>query len=302
MSLIKEKKQRVGEASHVTAVGFAANISLTAFKIFAGITGKSSAMVADGVHSLSDLATDIVVFISVRIAGRDKDKTHRYGHGKFETFGTMIVSLALVLVGAGILVSGMQKILSALSGEIIPPPSIIALSAALLSIFTKEALFWYTVKCGKKIDSQAVIANAWHHRSDALSSVATTIGISGAIFLGERWTVLDPVAGVVVSIFILKIAYDLIVPCIKELLENALPEDTENDIMNAISGVEGVRAFHNLKTRKIGSVVAIEAHVKVDRMLSVEQSHNIATQIEIALREQFGSDTHTGIHIEPYYG
>ncbi len=302
MSLIKEKKQRVREASHVTAVGFAANICLTVFKIFAGITGKSSAMVADGIHSLSDLATDIVVFISVRIAGRDKDKTHRYGHGKFETFGTMIVSLALVLVGAGVLVSGMQKILSALSGEIIPPPSMIALSAALLSIITKEALFWYTVKCGKKIDSQAVIANAWHHRSDALSSVATTIGISGAIFLGKRWTVLDPVAGVLVSIFILKIAYDLIVPCIKELLENALPEDTENDIMKAISGVEGVRAFHNLKTRKIGNAVAIEAHVKVDRMLSVEQSHNIATQIEIALRDRFGSDTHTGIHIEPYYG
>jgi cation diffusion facilitator family transporter len=302
MSLIKEKKQRVREASHVTAVGFAANIYLTAFKISAGITGKSSAMVADGIHSLSDLATDIVVFISVRIAGRDKDKNHRYGHGKFETFGTMIVSLALALVGAGVLVSGMQKILSALSGEIIPPPSMIALSAALLSILTKEALFWYTVKCGKKIDSQAVIANAWHHRSDALSSIATTIGISGAMFLGERWTVLDPIAGVLVSILILKIAFDLIVPCIKELLENALPEDTENDIMNAISGVEGVRAFHNLKTRKIGSAVAIEVHVKVDKMLSVEQSHNIATQIEIALRDRYGSDTHTGIHIEPYYG
>lgn len=286
----------------MTAVGFAANICLTVFKIFAGITGKSSAMVADGIHSLSDLATDIVVFISVRIAGRDKDKTHRYGHGKFETFGTMIVSLALVLVGAGILVSGMQKVLYVFWGGTIAAPSMIALSAALLSILTKEALFWYTVKCGKKIDSQAVIANAWHHRSDALSSIATTIGISGAIFLGDKWTVLDPIAGVLVSFFILKIAYDLIVPCIKELLETALPEETENSIISTISGVEGVRAFHNLKTRKIGSSFAIEVHVKVDKTLSVEQSHNIATKIEIALRDACGGDTYTGIHIEPYYG
>lgn len=299
---MNKNKQRFQEANNVTTAGFAVNLLLTAFKLFAGAAGNSSAMVADGMHSLSDLATDITVLITVRIAGRDSDRTHRYGHGKFETFGALIVGAALFAVGTGILLSGTHKVLLALSGQQIMRPSAIALVAALISIVTKELLFWYTIRCGEKINSQAVIANAWHHRSDAFSSVCTTLGISGAIFLGNGWAVLDPLAGVLVSLLIIKIAYDLTVPCVRELLENSLPENTEKDIMNAISSVEGVKAFHNLKTRKIGSVFAIEAHIKVDRQLSVEDSHKIATAIEGLLRAKYGADTHVGIHVEPFYG
>lgn len=301
MNLISEKKNRVREASQTTVVGLFVNILLTAFKLFAGLIGKSSAMFADGIHSLSDLVTDVIVLVFVGIAGKDKDRTHQYGHGKFETFATMLISFALVLVGAGIFWSGMQKILGAARGETLISPSLIALIAALLSIVTKELLFWYTIKCGKKINSQAVIANAWHHRSDALSSICTTVGISGAIFLGNSWAVLDPIAGVFVSLFILKIAFDLAVPCTKELLENSLPEDTENEIIRVIRSADGVKAYHNLKTRRIGDAIAIEAHVKVDKNLSVEESHQIATKIEMVLQNNYGSQTHIGIHIEPFY-
>lgn len=302
MSIISEKKNRVREAKKVTWVGLAINLLLTVFKIFSGIIGNSSAMLADGLHSFSDLATDIIVIIFVGISGKDKDRTHQYGHGKFETFATMLISFALLLVGAGIFISGAQKILSAVAGQELVRPSMIALTAALLSIVVKECLFWYTVGCGKKTNSQAVIANAWHHRSDAFSSIGTAIGISGAIFLGHKWIVLDPIAGVLVSLFIIKVSFDLMIPCAKELVENSLSEQAENEIAKKILSAEGVKAFHNLKTRKIGNEIAIEAHVKVDKTLSVEESHRIATNIENILRSDYGPDTHVGIHVEPFYG
>ncbi len=294
--------RRVRKIKEVTLIGSFINILLTAGKITAGIAGKSSAMIADGVHSLSDLLTDIIVIIFVGVSGKERDSDHRYGHGKYETFATMLVSLILFLVGTGIFWSGARKVIDSINGLSIEQPGLIALYAALVSILSKEALFWYTKIAGRDINSQALVANAWHHRSDAFTSMGTALGISGAIFLGEKWRILDPVAGIIVSLFILKIAWKIANPSVKELLESSLPAETENDISEIINTTPGVECFHNLRTRKIGEAIAIDVHVKVDKELSVESSHQIASEIENSLREKFGSHSHIGIHIEPFYG
>ncbi|MBU0559932.1 MAG: cation diffusion facilitator family transporter [Bacteroidetes bacterium] len=296
-----ENNDRLNEINKVTIVGFFTNLILTIGKILAGIIGKSGAMLADGIHSLSDFATDIIVLVFVRVSSKDNDSNHQYGHGKFETFATMLISFALMIVGIGIFWTGFEKVVDALNGEIIEQPGFVALAAAIISIISKETLYWYTINTGKKINSQAVIANAWHHRSDALSSIGAAIGISGAIYLGDQWRILDPIAGIIVSIFIVNVAWSLATPSVKELLENSLPEKMEDEISSIIESVSGVKGYHNLRTRKIGNSVAIEAHVKVDKYLSVEDSHNIASEIEKLLRKKYGTQTHTGIHIEPFY-
>ncbi|MFO7622514.1 MAG: cation diffusion facilitator family transporter [Bacteroidales bacterium] len=297
-----EVSRRVRKIKEVTLIGSFINILLTAGKITAGIAGKSSAMIADGVHSLSDLLTDIIVIIFVGVSGKERDSDHRYGHGKYETFATMLVSFILFLVGTGIFWSGARKVIDSINGVSIEQPGLIALYAALVSIVSKEALFWYTKIAGRDINSQALVANAWHHRSDAFTSMGTALGISGAIFLGEKWRILDPIAGIIVSLFILKIAWKIANPSVKELLESSLPAETENDISDIITNTPGVECFHNLRTRKIGEAIAIDVHVKVNKDLSVESSHHIASEIENSLREKFGSHSHIGIHIEPFYG
>lgn len=296
-----EISARAQQANKVTLVGFFINLLLTIGKLFAGLSGKSGAMVADGVHSLSDLVTDIIVIVFVGVSDKEKDSTHHYGHGKYETFATMLISFALLIVAIGIGWNGVTAIISSLKGNIISKPGMIAFYAALVSIVSKEALYWYTIAVGKKIESQAVIANGWHHRSDAFSSVGTALGIGGAIFLGEQWRILDPLAGLVVSFFIAKVALDLGTPSVKELLEAALPKETREEIIALIENVEGVKKQHNLRTRKVGNIMAIEVHVKVNKDLSVEASHNIATNVENVLRLRFGNQTHVGVHIEPYY-
>jgi cation diffusion facilitator family transporter len=293
--------KRIKTIRKVTLIGSVVNLLLTSGKIIAGIVGTSSAMVADGFHSLSDLVTDIIVLVFIRISGKERDKNHRYGHGKYETFGTMLISFALMFVGVGILWTGTKKIIYSINGIAIEQPGYIALYAALISIITKEGLYWYTKIIGVKVKSQAMVANAWHHRSDAFSSIGTTLGISGAIFLGEKWRVLDPIAGIIVSFFILKVAWDIANPSIKELLESSLPEKTENEIIEIINNTSGVKGFHHLRTRKIGDIVAIDVHIKVNKDLTVESSHQIASEIEKSMRDKFGIQSHVGVHIEPYY-
>ena len=292
-------ENRASEARKVTIIGFFVNLVLTAAKITAGIIGKSSAMIADGVHSLSDFATDIVVLAFVKVSGKDSDDNHKYGHGKFETFATLIISLALAGVGIGIFINGLEKIIEYLKGGEIEQPGMVALWAAIISITSKEILFRYTNVVGKRINSPAVIANGWHHRSDAFSSIGTALGISGAIFLGDSWRILDPIAGIVVSFFILKVAYDLGMPSIKELLEASLPDETIAEIEKIITGHPEVIKFHHLKTRKVGTVYAIDVHIKLDKQISFIRSHDIATDIENSIRERSGRGTHINIHTEP---
>ena len=283
----------------VTWIGSLVNFLLMAFKFAAGILGHSSALVADAVHSLSDFATDIVVIVFVKISGKPEDDDHRYGHGKYETLATAIIGIVLFAVGIGLLVGGATKVADVLNGAILPAPSMIALIAAAVSIVSKEILYRYTVRVGKNLNSQAVVANAWHHRSDAFSSIGTLVGVAGAIFLGERWRILDPLAAIVVSAFIIKVAMELIKPCIDELLERSLPAETEKKILDIIASFPEVSSPHHLRTRRIGNHIAIEVHLRMDGQTSLEDAHTVATNVEKRLKAEFGPETHIGIHMEP---
>lgn len=294
-----EKSSREKGIYKVTIVGSIVNFLLLVFKFFAGIAGHSAAMLADAVHSLSDFITDIVVIVFVRIAGKPEDKGHDYGHGKYETLATAIIGLLLLCVGFGIFWNGASSIYTFLRGGQLESPGVVALVAALVSILSKEILYQYTVIQGKKLNSQAVIANAWHHRSDALSSIGTAIGIGGAILLGDHWRVLDPVAAVVVSFFIMKVSVRLLIPCVDELLEKSLPEDVEKEIEQTVLSFPGVSQPHHLRTRRIGNYYAIELHVRMDGKITLEEAHSTATAIENKLKEMFGKGTHVGIHVEP---
>ena len=294
-----EKSSREKGIYKVTIVGSIVNFLLLVFKFFAGIAGHSAAMLADAVHSLSDFITDIVVIVFVRIAGKPEDKWHDYGHSKYETLATAIIGLLLLCVGFGIFWNGASSIYTFLQGGQLESPGVVALVAALVSIVSKEILYQYTVIQGKKLNSQAVVANAWHHRSDALSSIGTAIGIGGAILLGDHWRVLDPIAAVVVSFFIMKVSVQLLIPCVDELLEKSLPDDVEKEIEQTVLSFPGVSQPHHLRTRRIGSYYAIEIHVRMDGKITLEEAHGTATAIENKLKEMFGKGTHVGIHVEP---
>lgn len=291
---------REKKAARVTWVGFFTNLILSAAKIVAGVVGRSSAMVADGIHSLSDFVTDFIVIIFIKISAKNEDSDHPYGHGKFETFATMLISFALFIVAIGIFYSGSVKIYEVLNGRTIDRPTYLALIMAAVSIVVKEGLYWYTIIIGRKIESPAVIANGWHHRSDAFSSIGTLIGISGAMFLGERWRILDPITSVIVGIFIIDVAYKLARPSIQELLEMSLPQEIEQKIEQKIQATPGVITFHHLRTRKNGNAFIIDMHIKVDARSSIVEAHDIATHVENNLKAAFGKHTQVNVHIEPY--
>lgn len=291
--------KRKNEIYKVTLVGSVGNVVLMTFKFIAGTLGHSSAMIADAVHSLSDFFTDLIVLVFVKISAKPQDESHDYGHGKFETFATFFIGLALIAAATGIIVSGVLKFVDWLGGEQLEAPSKLALWAALLSIVVKEGLFRYTIHYGKSLDSQAVIANAWHHRSDALSSIGAAIGIGGAILLGDRWTVLDPLASIVVGLMLVKVAMDLLKSSVGELTESSLPAETEHEIEEIIMSFPGVFEPHNLRTRRIGDHIAIETHVRMDGRLPLDEAHERATAIERELKQRFGSATHVTIHMEP---
>ena len=283
----------------MTMVGGAVNVVLLLFKFVAGIVGHSAAMVADAVHSLSDFVTDVIVLVFVHISGKPKDKSHDYGHGKFETLAMTVIGLALLVVAVGIVYSGMTKIIDWANGTDLEAPGMLALWAALLSIILKEGVYRYSMVKARELNSQAVEANAWHHRSDALSSLGTAIGIGGAIFLGKRWTVLDPIASVVVGMFIVKVAIDLLRRGIGDLMEQSLPDAVEEEMLQMVGAIPGVVEPHNLRTRRIGNHYAIELHIRMDGDISLRESHDKASEVEDMLRNRYGEDTHVAVHVEP---
>lgn len=290
---------REGEIYKVTLVGSIGNLLLVVFKFIAGILGHSAAMTADAVHSLSDFITDVVVIIFVGISAKPQDESHEYGHGKFETLASFFVALVLLGAAGGVIVSGGGKLMDWLNGEELKAPGMLALWAALLSIALKEVLYHYTAIKGRKLNSQVMIANAWHHRSDSLSSIGAAIGIGGAIWLGNRWTVLDPLASVVVGLMLVKVAYDLLKINIGELTEGSLPADTEKEIVRIIESEPGVSEPHHLRTRRIGNRIAIDTHIRLDGRMTLSEAHQKATTIEHRLKERFGALTHVTIHMEP---
>ena len=294
---IEQKRER--EIRRVTLWGSIANLFLLIFKFAAGILGGSAAMLADAVHSLSDFLTDIVVIVFVHISNKPSDADHDFGHGKYETLATAVIGLMLAGVGLGILNNGVEHIWDYLHGKPLGSPGWIALAAAVLSVVLKEILYQVTAARGKALHSQAMVANAWHHRSDALSSIGTAIGIGGAILLGENWRVLDPLAAIVVSMFILKVAFQLFVPSMGELLEKSLPEEDERFIIDTILSQPGVYKPHNLRTRRIGNYVAIDVHIRMDPETTIAKAHEATRQIEDHLRAKFGARTLITTHVEP---
>ena len=284
----------------ITAAGAVANLLLLLFKFAAGVGGHSGAMMADAVHSLSDFATDLIVFLCLRLSTRPWDVDHDYGHGKYETLATSVIGLVLLFVGIGIFWEGAAKIHAFLFlRQPLPAPGRIALVAALVSIAVKEILYRITLAAGRRRNSPTLMANAWHHRSDALSSVGTAVGIGGAIFLGAGWTVLDPVAAVVVSFLIVKMAIKLTVPAVNDLLEKSLPDEIERDILATIEEEDGVSNPHHLQTRRIGNDYAIDVHIRVDGRMTVAEAHEIMCRVERRLRRKYGPGTQITLHAEP---
>ena len=296
---VMKEKDREKSIYRVTLAGSAVNVVLLVFKFVAGFLGGSAAMIADAVHSLSDFITDVIVLLFVKLSAKPEDSDHDYGHGKYETLATSLIGLALMFVGVMIMHNGVCSIASAIMGNPLPQPGMIALAAALVSIALKEWAYRFTVKVGRKCESQAVIANAWHHRSDALSSIGTAVGIGGAILLGEKWAVLDPIAAVVVSVFIIRTAWQLTKQSAGELLEQSLPADMEREIVDIVAREPMTSEVHHLRTRRIGSHIAIEMHLRMPGDISLYESHQHATHIEQKLRKRFGASTHIGLHVEP---
>ena len=295
MSTTKRNK----EIYKVTLVGSVVNVVLLLVKFVAGIVGHSAAMVADAVHSLSDFVTDVIVLVFVRISGKPQDKSHDYGHGKYETLAMTLIGVSLLVVAVGILYSGAMKIHLWLGGGQLEAPGTIALWTALLSVVLKEGIYRYSMVKARQLQSQAVEANAWHHRSDALSSIGTAVGIGGAIFLGQRWTVLDPLASCVVGGFIVKVAVDLLRNGIGDLMEQSLPEAVEKEILELVASLPGLSEPHALRTRRIGNHYAIELHILMDGDITLRQAHDKASEVEDLLRQHYGAETHVAVHVEP---
>ena len=287
------------EIYKVTLVGGAVNVVLLLFKFVAGIVGHSAAMMADAIHSLSDFVTDIIVLLFVHISVKPQDKSHDYGHGKYETLAMTLIGIALLAVAIGILYSGVMKITAWMHGEPLEAPGLLALWAALASIILKEAVYQYSMMKARQLQSQAVEANAWHHRSDALSSIGTAVGIGGAIFLGQRWTVLDPLASVIVGAFILKMSVSLLRDGIGDLMEQSLPDAIEAEILQLAASVPGVAEPHELRTRRIGNHYAVELHILMDGDISLREAHDKASEVEDLLKAHYGEETHVAVHVEP---
>lgn len=294
-------RQRNRQEKRCTLVGMTSDVCLSVLKITTGIVGRSSAILADGIHSIGDTVTDGLVYAMVRLSGKGIDERYRYGRGKFETLVAFLISIILFVIALGLMKEGVNDVWEALQGKMLERPHNIALIVGIIAVVVKEGLYRYTRHLGKKTSSTALKAYAWHHRADALSTAATLTGVAGAMFLGERWRVLDPIAAIVVSVFILVLAYRMGRPAVEELLEVSLPQDEQDTIAAIVTDIPGVKAFHNLRTRRNGSLRVVDIHIKVDGDLTVTRSHDITQEIERRLADSLG-EVMTNIHVEPYHG
>lgn len=296
----EDVKQEIKTGRRVTLVGMWSNVGLSVLKILAGVFGRSSAMIADGIHSISDLLSDFVVLVVIGASRKGEDELHSYGHGKIETFASFIISVLLAAVSIGIFIDGLERVIASVRGEQLARPGMLALAMAIVSIGVKEWLFRYTRRVGEKIRSEAMVANAWHHRSDAFSSFATLIGIAGAMFLGEKWRILDPIAAMVVSVLIMLMSWRLASDAVRELLEASLPKDVVEGMEKIILDTPGVDALHRFRSRRNGNLMIVDVHVKADPDISLVKAHDIATEVEHRLNEAYGNVMAT-VHMEPYY-
>lgn len=278
----------------VTWVGAVVNVSLVVFKLWAGLLSGSQALVADGVHSLSDLFSDVVVLFGLKWGRASEDADHPYGHARIETISGMIVGLVLILVGLWI---AYQAIASIYLHQV-ARPSLLAIWAAAVSVVLKEALYWYTVVVGRRIKSVAVIANAWHHRSDAFSSVAVLVGV-GATYLNPNWHLADSIAALAVIYFVVKMGGKLTWAAFKELADTAPDRDVLMNLRRHAEGFEGVRQVHDLRARYSGSQIFVEIHIVVDPDLTVRAGHEIARTVKASLLNEFADVTRVIVHVDP---
>lgn len=290
---------RSEEALKVSWVGLWINVILTVFKFIAGILGNSAAMVADAVHSFSDFATDIVAVISFWVVKKPVDNSHNYGHGKAETIASLIIGISLGAVGCGIVWSGLHRLVDFLGGEPILRPGILALWAAIISVTSKEWLYRYTIKGAKKLESEALVAKAWDHRSDALSSLGTLMGIGGAIFLGPKWVILDPLAAVLVGLIIIKVSIPVTRRSLNELMESSAGLELHQAIMEDLSSLSEVRRVNCVKSRRIGGDLAVDLKVALSPDMNLVEAHNIATLIEKRLKRLHTGYVFANVHVEP---
>ena len=296
-----DSTSRNRQEKQCTLVGMTSDVCLSAVKIATGFLGHSSAILADGIHSISDTVTDALVYAMVRLSGKGVDERYRYGRGKYETLAAFLISIILVVVALGLMTEGVKDVWTALHGGTLERPHLLALVVGIIAVIIKEGLYHYTRIKGHRTGSSALKAYAWHHRADALSTAATLLGVAGAMFLGEQWRVLDPLAAIAVSVLILVLAYRMGRPAVEELLEVSLPKDEQDRIAAIVNGTPGVKAFHNLRTRRNGSLRVVDIHIKVDGDMSVNESHSITRTIEQKLTEALG-EVLTNIHVEPYHG
>lgn len=281
--------------ARLTSIGVIGNIILVAFKLYAGIAGNSGAMVSDAIHSLSDVFATFIAFLGVRLAQKGPDKDHPYGHDRLECVASVVLGVILLVTGFGIGWGGVQKIIAGHYDQLAVPGTI-ALSAAIVSILVKESMFWYTRYYAKKLNSSAFMADAWHHRSDALSSVGSLIGIGGAR-LGVP--VLEPVACVVICLCILKVAYDILKDAIDKMLDTACSDEYEQSLGDFIRAQDGVQQLDKLSTRKFGSKVYIDAEIGVDGSMTLTDAHSIAERVHNAVEKKHPEIKHIMIHENP---
>lgn len=284
-----------GVALRVSRVTILWNAVLSFLKLAAGVLAHSGAMVSDAVHSMSDVFSTIIVMIGVKAAEKASDKEHPYGHERMECVAAIVLAVVLLLTGLAIGYEGIQKISSAEEGTL-QTPGILALIAAVVSILVKEGMYRYTSSAAKRIDSNALMADAWHHRSDALSSIGALIGIGGAR-LG--FPVLDPIASLVICLFIAKAAYDIFKDAIDKMVDRSCDEETEKAIRACALRHEGVLAVDQLMTRQFGNRIYIEMEVSVDGQMPLDEAHAIAEKLHDDIEREFPKVKHIMIHENP---
>lgn len=291
-----EKNSNEAIAMKVSFVSIIVNVVLSVFKFIAGVIAHSSAMVSDAVHSASDVFSTFVVIIGVKISSKEADENHQYGHERLESVASIILAMVLCATGLGIGGSGIRNITTGQYKQSVIP-GILALVAAVVSIAVKEAMYWYTRMYAKKIDSTALMADAWHHRSDALSSIGSLIGIAGSI-MGYRMC--DSVASIVICVFIVKAAVDIFKDAISRMTDESCSKEVENRMADVILGREGVKRIDSLKTRKFGAKIYIDVEISVDGELKLIEAHAIAENVHDEIEKEFPGVKHCMVHVNPY--
>lgn len=284
---------RYREVRKVTLVGSVVDLLLGVIKIVVGWAANSQALIADGLHSLSDLGTDFVVIYAAKHSHREADEDHPYGHGRIETLATVGLGLTLIVVAVGVAYESVQRMNQP---ELLMQPGIMALAAAIVSVIAKEAIYHYTMHVARKLRSNMLIANAWHSRSDAISSVVVVIGVGGTMM---GYTYLDAVAAIAVAVMIAKIGFDLVRSSTKELIDTALEPEVVDEIRNEVFAVDGVRALHMLRSRRSGGDALVDLHIQVDPRVSVSEGHQIGDTVRRRLLERIEEVTDVTVHIDP---